>query len=58
MSMADKVGISTVPHALIKNKTGLAYITKRIDRIILKDNVSLLAMEDFCQFDLRLTKKI
>lgn len=56
MSMADKVGISTVPHALIKNKTGLAYITKRIDRIILKDNVSLLAMEDFCQLDLRLTE--
>ena len=56
MSMADKVGISTVPHALIKNKTGLAYITKRIDRIISKDNVSLLAMEDFCQLDLRLTE--
>ena len=56
MSMADKVGISTVPHALIKNKTGLAYITKRIDRSILKDNVSLLAMEDFCQLDLRLTE--
>lgn len=56
MSMADKVGISTVPHALIKNKTGLAYITKRIDRIILKDNVSLLAMEDFCQLDLRLAE--
>ena len=56
MSMAHKVGISTVPHALIKNKTGIAYITKRIDRIILKDNVSLLAMEDFCQLDLRLTE--
>lgn len=56
MSMADKVRISTVPHALIKNKTGLAYITKRIDRIISNDNVSLLAMEDFCQLDLRLTE--
>ncbi len=56
MSMAHKVGISTVPHALIKNKTGIAYITKRIDRIILKDNVSLLEMEDFCQLDLRLTE--
>lgn len=56
MSMADKVGISTVPHALIKNKTGLAYITKRIDRIISNDNVSLLAMEDFYQLDLRLTE--
>ena len=40
MSMADKVGISTVPHALIKNKTGLAYITKRIDR---KRNINRLA---------------
>lgn len=32
MSMADMVGISTVPHALIKGNAGFAYITKRIDR--------------------------
>ncbi len=56
MSMADITGISTVPHALIKGKTGLAYITRRIDRIITKDNIKMLAMEDFCQLDLRLTE--
>lgn len=56
MSMADIAGISTVPHALIKGKEGLAYITKRIDRKINKDSVEMLAMEDFCQLDLRLTE--
>lgn len=56
MSMADTAGISTVPHALIKGKEGLAYITKRIDRRINKDRVKMLAMEDFCQLDLRMTE--
>ncbi len=56
MSMADVAGISTVPHALIKGNTGLAYITKRIDRKVNKDKVEMLAMEDFCQLDLRLTE--
>lgn len=56
MSMADITGISTVPHALIKGSTGLAYITKRVDRKFEKDNVQMLAMEDFCQLDLRLTE--
>ena len=56
MSMADKAGISTVPHALIKGDTGLAYITKRVDRNIGKNKVEMLAMEDFCQLDLRLTE--
>ncbi len=56
MSMAHIAGISTVPHALIKGKEGLAYITKRIDRKINKDSVEMLAMEDFCQLDLRLTE--
>lgn len=56
MSMADKAGISTVPHALIKGNTGLAYITKRVDRNIGKNKVEMLAMEDFCQLDLRLTE--
>lgn len=56
MSMADKAKIRTVPHALIKNKDSYAYITKRIDRVFSKDsNVKLIAMEDFCQLDLRLT---
>ncbi len=56
MSMADMAGISTVPHALIKGNTGLAYITRRIDRKVNKDNIEMLAMEDFCQLDLRLTE--
>ncbi len=56
MSMADIAGISTVPHALIKGNSGFAYITKRIDRQIQKNHVAMLAMEDFCQLDLRLTE--
>lgn len=56
ISMADMAGISTVPHALIKGNTGLAYITRRIDRKVNKDNIEMLAMEDFCQLDLRLTE--
>lgn len=56
MSMADSAGISTVPHALIKGSSGLAYITKRIDRTFSEGRVKLLAMEDFCQLDLRLTE--
>lgn len=56
MEMADMAGISTVPHALIKGSGRLAYITKRVDRILTKDNIEMLAMEDFCQLDLRLTE--
>lgn len=53
MSMAKMVGIKTVPFALIAMSDGkLAYITKRVDRIGEKK----LAMEDFCQLDLRLTE--
>lgn len=55
MTMADATGISTVPHALIKSGNNLAYITKRIDRIFGKTDVKMLAMEDFCQLDLRVT---
>ena len=55
MTMADATGISTVPHALIKSGENLAYITKRIDRIFGKTDVKMLAMEDFCQLDLRVT---
>lgn len=52
MSMAREIGIKTVPFSLIDMGSGkLAYITKRIDRI--KDKK--LAMEDFCQLDLRQT---
>lgn len=56
MCMADAAGISTVPHALIMGNDTLAYITKRVDRVFQKNTVQMLAMEDFCQLDLRLTQ--
>lgn len=56
MSMADRAGIKTVPHALIKSDTGFAYISKRIDRSLMGNKITMLAMEDFCQLDLRLTE--
>lgn len=56
MCMADAAGISTVPHALISDNGQYAYITRRIDRTVENGNVHMLAMEDFCQLDLRLTQ--
>ncbi|MDD3334652.1 MAG: HipA domain-containing protein [Eubacteriales bacterium] len=57
MSMADKAGIATVPHALIQLGDHVAYITKRVDRVKTADGgIQRLAMEDFCQLDLRLTR--
>ncbi len=56
MAMADASGINTVPHALVKSNGEFAYITRRIDRIIENDTVQMLAMEDFCQLDYRLTQ--
>lgn len=57
MCMADAVDISTVPHALIREGEQLAYITKRVDRVFpRKGEMQMLAMEDFCQLDLRLTQ--
>ncbi|MBS3992053.1 MAG: HipA domain-containing protein [Erysipelothrix sp.] len=56
MKMAEVTGISTVPHALIKESNQYAYITKRIDRVINGHDVKKLAMEDFCQLDQRLTE--
>ena len=56
MSMAETVGIMTVPHALISKNSSYAYITKRVDRHIKDDTVKMLAMEDFCQLDFRLTQ--
>ena len=58
MQMAKQVGIKTVPFALIKmNSRGeLAYITKRIDRANVGDKMQMLAMEDFCQLEERLTE--
>lgn len=56
MCMADAVGISTVPHALIHSGNEYAYITRRVDRVSMPDQpVRLLAMEDFCQLTYRLT---
>ena len=62
MQMARATGIRTVPFALVQIPDGerihRGYITKRIDRILPRradDPVQLLAMEDFCQLDLRLT---
>lgn len=57
MRMAEKAGIKTVPFALVKMGDGkLAYITKRIDRAGKTENIQMLAMEDFCQLDGRLTE--
>ena len=56
MCMADAAGISTVPHALVFGNGSFAYITKRVDRVFEKNEVRMLAMEDFCQLDLRLTQ--
>ncbi|HBJ19493.1 MAG TPA: type II toxin-antitoxin system HipA family toxin [Clostridiales bacterium] len=54
MQMAKATGIGTVPFSLIKVGEGaeLAYITKRIDRTAEGEKI---AMEDFCQLDLRIT---
>ena len=56
MCMAASVGITTVPHALIKIGSTYAYITKKIDRIISKESAEKLAMEDFCQLGYKLTR--
>ena len=55
MQMAKASGIKTVPFALMKlasQNDSFAYITKRIDR----ENGQMLAMEDFCQLEGRLTE--
>ncbi len=55
MQMAQVSGIKTVPFALLRlpsQDNAYAYITKRIDRA----NGQMLAMEDFCQLDGRLTE--
>ena len=52
MQMAKHTGIRTVPFSLIKTKSNYVYITKRIDR----DKNHMLAMEDFCQLNGRLTE--
>lgn len=53
MHLAEICKIKTVPHSLIRMKSGnLAYITKRIDR----DKGNKLHMEDMCQLSERLTE--
>ena len=55
MQMAEVSSIKTVPHALLRlpsQENAFAYITKRIDRA----DGQMLAMEDFCQLDGRLTE--
>ncbi len=58
MQMAALAGLSVVPHALVQLKDGYAYLTRRVDRVCNQRNESfqMLAMEDFCQLDLRLTQ--
>ena len=58
MQMAKATKIKTVPFALLKIGTSqneFAYITKRIDRVKSGKAASMLAMEDFCQLEGRLT---
>ncbi|MBQ9083384.1 MAG: HipA domain-containing protein [Clostridia bacterium] len=55
MQMAEVSGIRTVPYALLRlpaQEDRFAYITRRIDRA----DGQILAMEDFCQLDGRLTE--
>ena len=58
MRMAAAAGLSVVPHALVRLKDGYAYLTRRVDRVHGEDEavVQMLAMEDLCQLDLRLTQ--
>ena len=58
MQMAAASGLAVVPHALVRLKGGYAYLTRRIDRVRMQNEpfVQLLAMEDFCQLDLRMTQ--
>lgn len=59
MQMAQASKIKTVPFALLKmsaEKPAFAYITKRIDRVTGRKPSGMLAMEDFCQLDGRLTE--
>lgn len=53
MHLAEIAKIQTVPHCLIRLKSGnLAYITKRLDRV----KKTKLLMEDMCQLTDRLTE--
>ncbi|MDE7154029.1 MAG: HipA domain-containing protein [Muribaculaceae bacterium] len=54
MHLAETIGITTVPHSLIRFADGeLCYITRRIDRTKKGEKI---AMEDMCQLSERLTE--
>ena len=58
MQMAVATKIKTVPFALLQigaDKREYAYITRRIDRLKVGKATKMLAMEDFCQLENRLT---
>ena len=58
MHMARSTKIKTVPFALLQigsDKREFAYITRRIDRVKAGKTTKMLAMEDFCQLEDRLT---
>lgn len=58
MQMAIATKIKTVPFALLQigsQKREFAYITRRIDRVKVGKATKMLAMEDFCQLEDRLT---
>lgn len=58
MSMAEVAGIMTVPHALIQTEEDIAYITRRVDRVVTEQGqMHKLAMEDFCQLDKKPTEE-
>ena len=56
MSLANLVGLKTVPFGIIKINNEYAYITKRIDRFDHKNKKVILAMEDFQQLQNRLSE--
>ncbi len=58
MQMAVATKIKTVPFALLQigsDNREFAYITRRIDRVKVGKATKMLAMEDFCQLEDRLT---
>jgi serine/threonine-protein kinase HipA len=56
MHLASVVGITVVPHGMIRLLSGeLSFITRRVDRLTNKKNEKLV-MEDFCQISERLTE--
>lgn len=56
MSLANLVGLKTVPFGIIKINNEYTYITKRIDRFDNNNHKVILAMEDFQQLQNRLSE--